>query len=211
MRLGPTLTWWASTTPYCAITGLRSCARPGIDLAVFDVRRWQCGLWGRFGWPGTANASLCRDSAVRAWGAMRERALSALRRAPALRLGGVLFAHLPLPHPPGKSTDGSLAQHYDANLQRATALLGDLMASATSAGLELRVVVFSDHPLRQVAWCAGYPGFFTGPCAPVDRLLDDKVPLIVAGARTPDLSRLDSNLHVFSRLSGWTDHAAARP
>ena len=189
--------------PYCAIQGLRSCERPAIDLAIFDSRRWQCGLWRRFGWPRGVDAALCRASAVGAWGLMSERVLAGLRRAPTLTRGGLLFAHLPLPHPPGHSDDGALAQHYDANLLRAASALSQTLRSAAGNGLALRVLIFSDHPLRQPAWCRGYPGFFSGVCVPVDRLLDDKVPLIVAGATTPDLGAHSSNLNVFALMAGW--------
>ncbi len=189
--------------PYCAIQGLRSCERPAIDLAIFDSRRWQCGLWRRFGWPHGVDAAACRAAAVGAWGVMSERVLAGLRRAPALTQGGLLFAHLPLPHPPGHSGDGALAQHYDANLLRAASAVGQTLRTAAGHGLALRVLIFSDHPLRQPAWCRGYPGFFSGTCVPVERLVDDKVPMIVAGATTPDLSVHTSNLNVFALMAGW--------
>lgn len=189
--------------PYCAIQGLRTCERPAIDLAVFDAQRWQCGLWRRFGWPHGVDTASCRASAVGAWGAMTERVLAGLQRAPTLTRGGLLFAHLPLPHPPGHSDDGALAQHYDANLLRAASAVGQALGTAAGNGLALRVLIFSDHPLRQPAWCSAYPGFFTGACTPVQRLLDDKVPLIVAGATTPSLAAHTSNLHVFALMAGW--------
>ena len=189
--------------PYCAIQGLRYCARPGIDLAIFDAQRWLCGLWRRTGWPRDVSADTCRASAVGAWGAMNERVLAGLRQAPTLRRGGVLFAHLALPHPPGHGDDGTLAQHYGANLQRAVLAVRQTLDTATAHKLTLRVVVFSDHPLRQASWCRGYPGFFSGACAPVSHLMDDKVPLMVAGAGAPDLSAHSSNLHVFSLMAGW--------
>jgi hypothetical protein len=190
--------------PYCAMQGLRYCARPGIDLAIFDAQRWVCGLWRRTGWPLNVNAETCRASAVGAWGAMSDRLLLGLRRAPTLTRGGVLFAHLALPHPPGHADDGTLPQHYEANLQRAAAAVRETLSTAVAHNLTLRVVVFSDHPLRQDSWCRGYPGFFSDACVPVARLVDDKVPLIVAGKGAPDLSAHSSNLHVFSLMGGWT-------
>ena len=190
--------------PYCAIQGLRYCVRPGIDLAIFNAQRWWCGLWRRTGWPRDVNADVCRASAVGAWGAMNERVLAGLRQAPTLTRGGVLFAHLPLPHPPGHGDDGSLAQHYDANLQRAAQAVRETLATAVAHKLALRVLIFSDHPLRQESWCRGYPGLFSGACAPVSRLMDEKVPLIVAGHGAPDLSAHSSNLHVFALMAGWT-------
>lgn len=191
--------------PYCAIRGLRTCSRAAADLAIFDSKRWRCGLWRRIGWPRPADPATCRQAAVGVWLTMSERVLRDLRHAPTLTQGGLLFAHLPLPHPPGHSMDGSLAQHYDANLKRAADIVGEILRTATAAGLALRVVIFSDHPLRQASWCKRYPGFFTGPCIPSDRLTDDKIPLIVAGATTPDLTAHTSNLNVFSLMSGWVD------
>ena len=48
-----------------------------------------------------------------------------------------------------------------------------------------------------------HPGFFSGACVPVERLLDDKVPLIVAGATTPDLAVHTSNLNFLALMAGW--------
>ncbi len=196
--------------PYCAIKGLRTCVRPAVELAVFSLSRWQCGLWRRFGLPLGVDASSCRATGVGVWGSLTDRVLAGVSQSPALTVGGVLFAHLPLPHPPGHSDDGALAQHYDANLLRAAAAVEQTLKKAAGNGLALRVVIFSDHPLRQPAWCRGYPGLFTGPCAPVDRLLDDKVPLIVAGATTPDLSTHSTNLNAFALMAGWLGQAVAR-
>lgn len=190
--------------PYCAIQGLRFCARQAVGLAAFDSHRWQCGLWRRLGWPAVGNADDCRASAVGVWRNLSERLLDDLRQAPTLQRGGVLFAHLPLPHPPGHATDGTLAQHYDANLQRAASAVSSMVGTAIQAKLAVRVLIFSDHPLRQQSWCKGYPGFFTGACVPLDRLTDDKVPLIVAGTSTPDLSAFTSNLNVFSLATKWS-------
>ena len=189
--------------PYCAIQDLRSCVRAAHQLAAFDLSRWQCGLWRRFDWLLRGDAASCRASAVGVWGKLTENVLAAIDQAPTLTVGGVLFAHLPLPHPPGHSDDGNLQQHYEANLRRAAGAVSQTLKKAAANGLALRVLIFSDHPLRQQAWCRGYPGFFTGTCAPEDRLLDDKVPLIVAGATTPDLSAHSSNLSVFALMAGW--------
>ena len=110
---------------------------------------------------------------------------------------------LPLLHPPGNSTDGTLAQHYDANLKRSADIVGEIFQTVSHSGLAVRVVIFSDHPLRQQARCKGYSAFFTGSCVPISRLVDGEIPLMVAGATVPNLAEFTSNLKVFSLASRW--------
>lgn len=192
--------------PYCAINGLRSCSRAVLDRPILERTRWICGLWHRVGWPRPDDAVSCRRAAMAAWSEMTERVLSDLRQAPTLSRGGVLFAHIPLPHPPGQRLEDSLAQQYDGNLQRAVDLIGEILLATKAAGLDPRVVIFSDHPLRQQLWCSGSMGeTIAGPCAPIDRLNDGEIPLIVGGAMRPDLSNVSSNLNVFSLISDWIE------
>jgi hypothetical protein len=72
----------------------------------------------------------------------------------------------------------------------------------------VRVVIFSDHPLRQAQWCTEYAPYIWDHCVPDEKLIDDRVPVIVAGSTTLDLSDLETNLTVFGLATGWK-HAKA--
>ena len=128
--------------------------------------------------------------------------LTGAMNAPALTRGGILFAHIPLPHPPGEMVYESMGSQYEANVNRATEFVTSLVQKASRSGLQVRVVALADHPLRQQRWCRDYPPYVWDHCVPVARLSDVRVPLIVAGSQTLDLSNLDSNLNIFRLASG---------
>jgi hypothetical protein len=114
-------------------------------------------------------------------------------------MGGMLYAHLPLPHPPGERPGGTLKQDYQDNLALASEFLGQMVDRARAAKLErLRLVVFSDHPLRQSLWCSK-PAYRAQGCQPVAELEDAQVPLIVGtlGSEPPELDAIKSNAQVF--------------
>ncbi len=190
--------------PYCAIAGLRSCHREAFDPPWFDAARWNCAIRRRLGAMASTDTLPCDELLLRDSDDLVQRVLDEVRTAPALTHGGVLFAHIPLPHPPGVTQGGTLAQHYEANIERAAALVDELLDTATRAGLMQRVIVASDHPLRQDMWCSDYLYYVVQGCKPVATLRDNRVPLIVAGAGAPDLSETQDNLGVFSLMAKWS-------
>jgi hypothetical protein len=189
--------------PYCAIKGLRYCSRRGMQRALFDNVRIRCALNRRLGWNMGIDAAGCQSKAHEPWLEMTERMLSDLERAPTLSQGGVLFAHLPLPHPPGRH-NGSMSAQYQSNVERATSVIANLLGQIKSAGLEPRIIVFSDHPLRQEKWCRTQSHHFDPPCRTEPYLEDDKVPLIVAARSVPDISSIESNRDIFKLASAWS-------
>lgn len=187
--------------PYCSMTGLRSCFRATIPLAFMDTGRVRCGLWRRFDLDLGVDGPRCREIYARSWGDMTDATVRAVRAAPALHSGGMLFAHLALPHPPGEHAAGTLQDHYRGNMGRASALLRDLLGKAAAAGLPTRVLIFSDHPLRQAQWCRSFAPYAWDGCRPDPSLEDRNVPVIVAGQDPPDLSALRDNLEVFGLVA----------
>lgn len=182
--------------PYCSIQGLRSCVRVPAALRLTDTTALRCRLWRRSGWPLGVDDGNCKRSGVQDWAAMTDAAVEAARQAPTLTQGGLLYLHLPLPHPPADGIEGTVAEQYRQNLDRSAALLSELIGRAQSSGLAPRLLVFSDHPLRQSMWCVREP-YLSGRCVIDPELTDEQVPVIAAGAEPPDLSGLDSNLDVF--------------
>lgn len=191
--------------PYCSMAGLRSCERVAVrQSGVLDRARLECELWRRVRLPADIDLGKCRELAGDRWNEMVDEVERAVRRVRALREGGLLFAHLPLPHPPGANAQLTMAQHYRANIDRAVTLLVDMLATARASGLRAKVVIFSDHPLRQKIWCNSYPPYVWDGCSNSTDLSDDKVPLVYAGARRVDLGGVDSNLTVFSALASMS-------
>jgi hypothetical protein len=149
---------------------------------------------------------MCQKNSHRAWADMRDAVVQAMMAAPTLRQGGVLYVHLPLPHPPARET-GSLAEQYRQNLHQGEALLAQVLQVLAKNRLEARVMVFSDHPFRQALWCAREAAQFDAPCLGDVDLSDDQVPLIVAArSGLPDIDHVQRNDEVFDVLRGWLTH-----
>jgi hypothetical protein len=192
--------------PYCDIRGLRWCRRGTMHYHLSELDRWRCALWRRTGWSGSLAPQTCADVHGRVWESVREQVLGATREAPTLRAGGVLFAHIPLPHPPGRPGSRTLRADYEDNIARATALLGELIADIDRAGLSPRVVLFSDHPLRQANWCQNFVQYAATGCVLDSHLDDADVPIVVAArpdVRLPSLAAVTSNAQVFSVVGDW--------
>ncbi len=192
--------------PYCSIQGLRSCGWFKTDRSILEEGRWECALQRRFGVQLGRNEKSCQQLSHVSWLNMREKVIEGLMNAPALLVGGVVFAHVPLPHPPASGT-GSLGEQYAINLQQSERMLGQILDRLTSNNIEPRLLIFSDHPLRPAMWCSNLASMFDAPCKVTPDLLDDHVPLIVAARSSlPDIEGVKSNQQVFDVLREWLRH-----
>lgn len=189
--------------PYCAIKGLRSCRRLTTETTIWDVARWGCTIQRILGIPAGWEKFYCQERTRTYWTNLQDNAIGDVLAAPALKQGGVLYAHLPLPHPPAKGS-GSLATQYSRNVRLAEEVLGRLLDQMAEHGVEPRILIFSDHPLRLAIWCSGGATPFDAPCVVDHELVDAKVPLIVA-ARTalPAIEYVQSNRQTFDVLRDW--------
>jgi hypothetical protein len=123
---------------------------------------------------------------------------SAYWGAPFWHSGGVLFAHEPIPHPPGADARQSLVQHYSHNVERAAELVQRSVQRLRANGHRaFQVVVFSDHPLRVAMWCNN--GMYSrARCDGAQNLTDTEVPLLVGSTgELPDLASYTRNDQVF--------------
>lgn len=190
--------------PYCAIQGLRSCHVEKLASRIFSMERWRCALLRR----SEAVAHRAREAERRhcvevlgtVWADLATDVERRLWQVPVWHDGGVLFVHMPLPHPPGRDPAQGLAANYVANLERAASLIGRLAgALGREPSRRFSLIVFSDHPLRTSMWCgsAQYKG--TG-CAAAETLIDDRVPLLVTGDLPTAFGHLSSNQDVFDLL-----------
>lgn len=190
---------------YCNIEGLRSCIRLTTQTSLLNSYRWLCRV-NRF-LPSVRLVSYqdCQATSSQTWVDLQERSVEALMASPTLMVGGVLYAHLPLPHPPAFG-GGSLSDQYLRNVQKTEQLLIRILDRLEANQLEPRIMIFADHPLRQSMWCANESTHFDRPCTINSQLLDEHVPLIVAGRGVlPSLDQLESNKLVFSVLRKWLD------
>jgi hypothetical protein len=184
--------------PYCAIQGLRHCVRLSPVSAISDIGRWRCGAARRLGLEGDGVKEECLVAQSERWRTFVSDIEQAIWHAPLWSRGGMMYAHVPLPHPPGSTVRGSLETHYRENIRRAIDLVRGIADRAQQAKFDrLTIVIFSDHPLRPSLWCAN-PLYAVDGCPLSSDLIDDKVPLIVAGDLLPSLERVKNNGEVFS-------------
>jgi len=185
--------------PYCAMRGLRYCEQAVVAQSVLDIGRWRCGAWRRTGIPPDTSMAYCDKVYRTDWPAMTDEVERAIWRAPAWRQGGFLFVHVPLPHPPGRKEAATLQENYEENLARARELVARMAARAHEASMSIRMVLFSDHPLRQAEWCADQWVYSSRGCKPIQELEDAMVPLIVADDdELPILDSIVRNDQIFS-------------
>ena len=192
--------------PYCAMQGLRSCAQiTPRTAAMRDVQRWRCAVLRRLKSINSSGQADCDREQFDAWKAFVDESVGALWAVPAWKQGGFVFAHLPLPHPPGPFAGVRLNDAYASNVERATNLVRDLYRRIPTAGFSrVTIVVFSDHPLRLPLWCSN-PLYAGSACGIDPNLSDTHTPLIVAStAVLPELTDVETNAQIFdvvARLS----------
>lgn len=187
--------------PYCAIRGLRSCAHLAPASPVMEGGRWWCAALRRSAWlsdlAGSRADSECSDLGGATWAGMVVGVEQAIAAAPVWKEGGFLFAHVPLPHPPGVHAGEPLDRHYLSNLKRATNLVERIVSELSrEPGRRFTIVAFSDHPLRSAVWC-GSTQYRHNGCPLAPELVDDKVPLIAAGGIPAAFDHLRDNSEIF--------------
>jgi hypothetical protein len=187
--------------PYCAIRGLRSCAHLAPASPITDGGRWWCAALRRSAWlldpVGSEAKSECSRLGNAAWAGMVTGVEQAIAVAPVWKEGGFLFAHVPLPHPPGIEAGEPLDRHYVSNLKRATRLVEWIVSELVrQPDRRFTIVVFSDHPLRPAVWC-GFVQYRHNGCPLTPELIDDKVPLIAVGDVSAEFNKLRDNGEIF--------------
>lgn len=189
--------------PYCAILGLRSCQRFTMNRSVWEDGRWECAIFNHVGITVNIDKKNCQLISHAGWQVMREQLMDGLLHVPALERGGVVYAHVPLPHPPAAGT-GTLADQYARNVRQSERLLEQVLDRLAANKIEPRILIFSDHPLRPGMWCSNLGALFDVPCVIKPELIDEHVPLIVAArSELPSLAQVKSNQQVFDVLREW--------
>ncbi len=185
--------------PYCDIKGLRYCAVPDLPHEHGNVYRALANVYlsrikrspeegvnetGSEGWPQSG---------------IVQQQLAALRAAPFWKSGGVLYAHLALPHPPGVDGLHTLDVDYHDNIEKAAQLVQETVQKLQATfGDDFALLITSDHPLRAY-WCAS--AYYRGSDCTVRPAYNAKqVPLIIASPRTVAPLKIESNRDLFGKL-----------
>lgn len=184
---------------YCSIKGLRFCSFEPLPSVSVDTE-WACSL------PGVKQLTFfgCNrlDSVRPPWIAMRENMQRSLLEAPFWQKGGLLYAHLLVPHPLKGYPSNSLSDEYTENIANGAALVKMVAQKAKLVfGGDFKIIVFSDHPLRTEIWCADKTYVKVG-CNVKTEQRSTQVPLIIA---TPSdnqnpFQNLSSNQNIFDLL-----------
>jgi hypothetical protein len=184
--------------PYCDIEGLQSCFQLAQRHAYGNAYRGLLAFYLQRIWPPLAEALHSADPP----GMVREYLRRQREFIDASRFwldGGVLYAHLYLPHPPGLDGPTTLDVDYAANIGAAAQLVRDFAARLKySFGDRFTIVITSDHPLRGT-WCPS-PSYPASECTLRPEFTSEKVPLIVATPMPLLEHRITSNAQVFAVL-----------
>jgi hypothetical protein len=186
--------------PYCAIAGLRTCFQVPLphefgsayqSLVVFYLRRLGLPL------PEAVRPPADPPSLQRQLLAQQ---IDFIDHSQLWTSGGILYAHLPIPHPPGLDGAGKLDDDYAANIEEARTIVRSLVARAQERfGSAYSLVITSDHPLRNY-WCSTQ--VYTGvDCNTRPEFRSNRVPLIVASPGTVSTRAISSNEQVFRILN----------
>ncbi|WP_133239961.1 hypothetical protein [Limnohabitans planktonicus] len=183
---------------YCSIQGLRSCSFP-VPTAT-DGSGLACSF------PGLSMLEFlgCDEKTdIRALSiSMRDSMQNSLLEAPFWQKGGILFAHLLVPHPLMGVPMKSLSDEYTDNIANGARLVKLVAQKAKLVfGNDFKIIIFSDHPLRPEIWCAGKQYIEFG-CTPDASQISTKVPLIIAtpSVETPAHKKIKKNQAVFDLL-----------
>lgn len=182
--------------PYCAMVGLRWCRRESpAGLSDSASARWSCAVLRRL---GTSLPERCQRDQHFTWTTLVKRVERSYWDAPFWHQGGFLYAHLPIPHPPGTDPRQTLVEQYRASVGDAARLITESVRRLRAAArTRFTIVVTSDHPLRVASWCAN--GTYSAQrCEGSAKLVDTLVPLIVAGTdASPDVAQIERNEQIF--------------
>lgn len=184
---------------YCSIQGLRSCSFSPMPIKSTGTEL-ACSFPGikRLKFLGCEASESDRKSLV----ALRDNMQKTLMEAPFWQKGGILFAHLLVPHPLMGIPLKTLSVEYADNITYGASAVGLVAQRAKSVfGDNFRIIVFSDHPLRPEIWCADKT-YMALKCRPDSSQISNQVPLIIAtfNANNKALLNIENNIDVFDLL-----------
>lgn len=178
---------------YCSIQGLRSCFFEPFPRTKSAGTALACSfpVFKELAFLGCDDES---SSARNSMLAFRDNMQQALMAASFWKKGGVLYAHLFVPHPLPSIPLKTLSEEYAGNIENGASVVRLVAEKAKLVfGDNFKIVVFSDHPLRAKMWCKDktYASF---KCTPDPSQISTQVPLIVATPRAGSASLVIKNI-----------------
>jgi hypothetical protein len=172
--------------PYCLMSGLRSCVITDRAPEQSTTVLLLCGLpvWWLLDHLNLLDCGQAPSDPTSPDGlANAERAIDG---APFWTHGGILYAHVIVPHPPGLGGELRLVDAYAGNIARTERFVLRLVDRLDRSFLpeEYALVITSDHPLRWKSWCL-VPPFSTHGCEVPEAMRTPEVPFIVASRGQP--------------------------
>lgn len=184
--------------PYCSATGYASCRQlstkeVGIihDLAASFI----CPAINLLS--PHHNISFCNAVEITSpyWIKLKEISQEAVGLSPFWDEGGVLLAHMPFPHPPGRLPVASLQDDYTDSVLQAASFAANIWNQGKQRfGSSFRLIITSDHPLRyEKIWC-NYKKYKEPNCLNLSlHTVKDMVPYITVGLNFDESSSPTSN------------------
>jgi hypothetical protein len=128
------------------------------------------------------------------------RARDTMFLSPFWQEGGILYAHMPFPHPPGNLQGAGLAADYGDNLKLAANSAEQVWKRGRARfGDDFRLIVTSDHPLRPELYCRHEKYLETG-CKITPSVFEGLVPYIEVGEKFTDVLKIKDNSNLFKKL-----------
>jgi hypothetical protein len=162
---------------YCEIHGLRSCSFENLPTKSASK-----SLLCNFPNFKEFKNLYCNDADKERehFESMRQNMRVKLFEAPFWEKGGILYAHLLIPHPLMGTPSKKLSEEYRDNIENGANLVKLVAQKAKSTFKDdFKIIVFSDHPLRPEIWCA-QTSFLKIGCEPKESQISTQVPLIIA-------------------------------
>lgn len=184
---------------YCSIQGLRSCSFAPISIKSAGTEL-ACSFPGANGLEFLGCEA--SESDRKLFLALRDNMQKPLMEAPFWQKGGILFAHLLVPHPLMGIPLKTLSVEYADNIAYGASVVGLVAQRAKSVfGDNFRIIVFSDHPLRPEFWCADKT-YMALKCKPDSSQVSNKVPLIIGtfNVNYEAPLKIENNMAVFDLL-----------
>ncbi len=183
--------------PYCSINGLRSCFASNAFFRT-PVVDFFCSV---LNFQSFGSAIL---PCIEKIGTMQERTLTmvnSVNQMPFWEQGGLLYIHLPIPHPwlenhAAKGAREALDIHYQEKIVLASDVIKDLLNRLTIRfGNDFIFVITTDHSLRTDLWCKS-----TFACAHPNPTYSYDIPFIVISPTLKaDAAFPKSQLEIFKR------------
>jgi hypothetical protein len=189
---------------YCSIQGLRFCSFGSMSIRSAS-REFACGFpWKHVVKILVNKSEFCDPSPAerKSFSDLIHNMQKNLLEAPFWQKGGILFAHLLVPHPLLGAPSKTLSEEYSENIASGASLVKLVAEKARLVfGDDFRIIVFSDHSLRPEVWCTGK--IYREPeCKRDASQLSTQVPLIIASSseNNTDVSQIKNNMAVFDLL-----------